>query len=57
MDDEIASFLRDNPPSHEIAKQAAGQGYLTMAQDGVIKALQGVTSLAEVGETVDLPYV
>ena len=57
MDDEIASFLRDNPPSHEIAKQAAGQGYLTMAQDGVLKALQGITSLAEVGETVDLPYV
>jgi len=56
MDDELANFLRDNPPSHEIAKHAAGQGYLTMAQDGIIKALEGVTSLAEVGETVDLPY-
>ncbi len=55
MDDELAAFLRDNPPSHDVAKAAAKQGYLTMAQDGVIKALAGVTSLAEVADTVDLP--
>ena len=57
MDDEMASFLRDNPPSNEIAKLATKQGYLTMAQDGLIKALNGVTSLAEVAATVDLPRV
>ncbi|MEK7157333.1 MAG: GspE/PulE family protein [Patescibacteria group bacterium] len=55
MDDELANFLRDNPPSHEIAKLAAKQGYLTMAQDGIIKALTGITSLSEVAATVDLP--
>ena len=55
MDDELAHFLRDNPPSNEIAKLAAKQGYLTMAQDGLIKALTGVTSLSEVLATVDLP--
>ena len=55
MDDELAHFLRDNPPSNEIAKLAAKQGYLTMAQDGLIKALTGVTSLSEVMATVDLP--
>jgi type IV pilus assembly protein PilB len=55
MDDELASFLRDNPPENEIAKVAARQGYLTMAQDGVLKALSGVTSLSEVAATVDLP--
>lgn len=55
MDDDLAAFLRDNPPENEIAKRAAGQGYLTMAQDGVLKALSGVTSLAEVFATVDLP--
>lgn len=54
MDDELANILRDNPPSNEIAKVAAKQGYLTMAQDGVIKALQGVTSLSEVTSTVDM---
>ena len=55
MDDELARFLRDNPPENEIAKLAAKQGYLTMAQDGIIKALDGVTSLSEVLSTVDLP--
>lgn len=55
MDDELASFLRDNPPENEIAKLAAKQGYLTMAQDGIIKALNGTTSLSEVFSTVDLP--
>ncbi len=55
MDDELATFLRDNPPENEIAKIAAKQGYLTMAQDGIIKALAGITSLSEVATTVDLP--
>lgn len=55
MDDEMANFLRDNPPSNEIAKLAAKQGYLNMAQDGILKALAGTTSLAEVATTVDLP--
>lgn len=57
MDDELATFLRDNPPSHDIAKQAIRQGYPTMAQDGILKALAGITSLAEVADTVDLPSV
>jgi len=55
MDDELARFLRDNPPENEIAKLTAKQGYLTMAQDGILKALAGITSLAEVADTVDLP--
>ena len=55
MDDELASFLRDNPPENEIAKLVAKQGYLTMAQDGILKALAGTTSLSEVAGTVDLP--
>jgi len=55
MDDELATFLRDNPPEHEIARATEKQGYLTMAQDGVLKALAGITSLAEVATTVDLP--
>ncbi len=56
MDDELAQFLRDNPSSNDIAKLAAKQGYLTMAQDGIIKALAGITSLSEVASTVDLPH-
>ncbi len=57
MDDEMAEFLRDNPPENEIAKLAAKQGYLTMAQDGILKALAGTTSLSEVAATVDLPRI
>ena len=55
MDDELAHFLRDNPPENEIAKLVTKQGYLTMAQDGILKALSGITSLSEVADTVDLP--
>jgi type IV pilus assembly protein PilB len=55
MDDELANFLRDAPPEREIAKVASKQGYLTLAQDGIIKALAGITSLSEVADTVDLP--
>ena len=57
MDDALASFLRDNPPEQEIRKAVAKQGYLSMAQDGILKALAGTTSLAEVAATVDLPQV
>lgn len=55
MDDELATFLRDAPPANDIAKLARKQGYLTMAQDGIVKALAGITSLSEVAGTVDLP--
>jgi len=55
MDDELAAFLRDNPPSNEIAKLTAKQGYLTMAQDGIVKALLGQTTLSEVASAVQLP--
>ncbi len=57
MDDELSAFLRDNPPENEIAKLATKQGYLTMTQDGIIKALEGITSLSELSGTVDLPRV
>jgi type II secretory ATPase GspE/PulE/Tfp pilus assembly ATPase PilB-like protein len=55
MDDALAEFLRDNPPENAIAKFVTTQGYLTMAQDGILKALAGITSLSEVAATVDLP--
>ena len=57
MDDELALFLRENPSDNEIAKLVTKQGYLTMAQDGILKALAGVTSLSEVADTVDLPHI
>jgi len=55
MDDELGNFLRDNPSEGDIAKHVRRQGFLTMAQDGVLKALAGSTSLDEVFRVVDLP--
>jgi type IV pilus assembly protein PilB len=55
MDEELGAFLRDNPSSGEIAKHVERQGFLTMAQDGVLKALSGETSLEEVLHVVDVP--
>ncbi len=55
MDDALGVFLRDNPSEADVAREARKQGYLTMAQDGVVKALAGITSLDEVFRVVDLP--
>lgn len=55
MDEELGTFLRDNPSEGEVASFVTKQGFLTMAQDGVLKALAGVTSLEEVFRVVDLP--
>lgn len=55
MDDELGTYLRENPSEGDIAKSVRRQGFLTMAQDGIIKALEGVTSLDEVLRVVDMP--
>ncbi|MEK7099831.1 MAG: GspE/PulE family protein [Patescibacteria group bacterium] len=55
MDDELGNFLRDNPSEGDIAKHVRRQGTLTMAQQGVLNALNGLTSLEEVFRVVDLP--
>lgn len=55
MDEELAELLRTNPPASEIEKSTRRQGYLTMAQDGVIKALEGRFSLDELFKVVDMP--
>lgn len=55
MDEELGEFLRDNPSENDIAKHVRRQGYLTMAEQGVIASLNGVTSLEEVLRVVDLP--
>jgi type II secretory ATPase GspE/PulE/Tfp pilus assembly ATPase PilB-like protein len=55
MDEELGNFLRDNPSEGDIAKHVRRQGYLTMAQEGVLKALNGDTSLEELFKVIDLP--
>ena len=55
MDEELGQFLRDNPSAGDIEQHTRRQGFLTMAQDGILKALSGETSLDEVLKVVDVP--
>ena len=57
MDDQLAEFLRSAPSANDIAKEVTRQGYLTMAQDGILKALAGETTLEEVFRVVDPPRI
>ena len=37
-----------NATSDEIEKQAKKEGMITMLEDGIVKAIQGITSIEEV---------
>jgi len=46
---EMADLIsKEAITEHEVEANAIKNGMITMAQDGVLKALQGITSLAEV---------
>lgn len=53
-DEAIEKIIPENPSEHEIKKVAKLQGILSMRQDGVIKILNGITSIKEVQDVVDL---
>jgi len=53
-DEAIEKIIPENPSEHEIKKVARNQGILSMRQDGIVKILNGVTSLEEVESVVDL---
>ena len=54
MDHEIEECVRHTSSERDIWKAAKHQKIRRMAQDGVVKVLQGVTSLEELGRVVDL---
>lgn len=54
MDRTVTEIVVQNPSERDIKKVAAGQGILTMRQDGILKILRGVTSLDELSRVVDL---
>ncbi len=54
MDAKIEDIIEMSPSEREIKKVAMEQGFFSMAQDGVIKVLEGVTSLDEVTRVIDL---
>lgn len=54
MDAAVETILRSKPSEREVAEAAKAQGIPTMAQDGIIKMLKGITSLEELHRVVDL---
>jgi type II secretory ATPase GspE/PulE/Tfp pilus assembly ATPase PilB-like protein len=48
INDEIEKLIIKGGTTSEIKKQAIQDGMLTMAQDGILKALQGITDIEEV---------
>ena len=53
-DEAIEKIIPESPNEHEIKKVARSQGILSMRQDGIVKILNGITSLVEVQSVVDL---
>lgn len=53
-DTAVEKIIPENPSEREIKKITSSQGILSMRQDGIIKVLKGITSIAEVSSVVDL---
>ncbi len=54
MDENIENMLREDPSEREIKKAALPQNILDLRQDGILKILQGVTTLEELERVVDV---
>ncbi len=54
MDNAVDEIIRSNPSEREVREAAYPQGILSMQQDGIIKILEGVTSLDELRRVIDL---
>lgn len=54
MDKDIEALVEESASEGEISEQAKKQELLTITQDGILKALKGVTSLDELDRVVGL---
>jgi type II secretory ATPase GspE/PulE/Tfp pilus assembly ATPase PilB-like protein len=58
MDDNLKQLTIDKAPAFKILQQAIENGMITMLQDGILKCLDGITSLDEVYRVIgDFDYV
>jgi type IV pilus assembly protein PilB len=48
VNESIAKLILSNSTSHELERQAIADGMITMKNDGLIKVLQGLTSIEEI---------
>ncbi len=54
VDENVEKIVRDNPSEREIKKATRGQNLLDLTQDGVIKVLNGITTLEELRRVIDI---
>jgi len=54
IDEEVEPLILLNPTETEILKKSEKQGILNMKQDGVLKVLDGITSLDELERVIEL---
>ena len=53
MTPEIEEVILKNPSEHEVKSAAINQNILSMLQDGIVKALKGVTTMDELRRVLD----
>jgi type II secretory ATPase GspE/PulE/Tfp pilus assembly ATPase PilB-like protein len=53
-DEKVEGVVNESPSEREIVRAAQGQNILNMKQDGIIKVLQGQTSIEELERVIDL---
>ena len=54
IDEEVEPLILLNPTETEILKKSESQGILNMKQDGILKVLNGITSLDELERVIEL---
>jgi len=54
MDENIEKILKENPNEQEIKEAAKNQGIFDMREDGIIKVLQGMTTVSELDRVIEL---
>ena len=48
MTDQLSDIILKEPSEREIIKEVKRQGMITMKQDGILKVLNGATTIEEV---------
>jgi type II secretory ATPase GspE/PulE/Tfp pilus assembly ATPase PilB-like protein len=57
MTEEVEEAVLRDPREHIISEAAKPQGIPTMVEDGIEKAIKGLTSLKELERVIELPYL
>jgi type IV pilus assembly protein PilB len=57
MTEEIEKIIKENPSEREIVKASLSQNLLNMLQDGIIKVINGTTTLEELSRVIDVEKI